>query len=167
MIEIVDVDDARAVRNKENVLAWVDMMINQKRPKEAVAKYVSPTYIQHNPLIVTGPDGLVDYFAKLTSERKNARAEMYRIIAFGDWVWTHGRFLNFVDDDPNDTGIAVVDIYRMDEDGKAAEHWDVLQLVGDPETNAAPFAAPSLKFALKNMSRMRLRTPALNSNGVV
>jgi hypothetical protein len=30
-----------------------------------------------------------------------------------------------------------VDIYRMDTDGKAIEHWDVLQLVGDPK-NAAP-----------------------------
>jgi predicted SnoaL-like aldol condensation-catalyzing enzyme len=153
MIEIVNLGDRRAVRNKDNVLAWVEMMINQKRPREAVAKYVSPTYIQHNPLIATGPDGLADYFSSLTKERERARAEMYRIIAVDEWVWTHGRFFNFFDDDPNDTGIAVVDIYRMDEDGRAAEHWDVLQLVGDPETNAAPFAALGLQ--------------AQNSNGVL
>ena len=35
-------------------------------------------------------------------------------------------------DDPNDTGIAGVDIYKMDGDGKAIEHWDTLQVVGDP-----------------------------------
>jgi predicted SnoaL-like aldol condensation-catalyzing enzyme len=153
MIEIVNLNDSRALRNKDNVLAWVDMMINQKQPREAVAKYVSPTYIQHNPLIPTGPEGLADYFSALTTERERARAEMYRIIAVDEWVWTHGRFFNFFDDDPSDTGIAVVDIYRMDEDGRAAEHWDVLQVVGDPDTNAAPFAAAGLQ--------------AQNSNGVL
>ena len=47
-------------------------------------------------------------------------------------MYTHGVFYNFIDDDPDDHGMAVVDIFRMDEEGKAAEHWDVLQLVGDP-----------------------------------
>src|ERR1700730_3669107 len=34
------------------------------------------------------------------------------------------------------------DIYKMDADGKAMEHWDTLQLVGDRK-NSAPFIAPN------------------------
>ena len=34
-------------------------------------------------------------------------------------VWAHVNFLNLFNDDPQDTGVAGVDIYRMDGDGKA------------------------------------------------
>ncbi len=153
MIELVNINDIRAVRNKDKVLGWYEMRINQKRPKEAVAKYVSPTYIRHNPLIADGPEGLADYFSRLTTERARARIVVHRIIALGDYVWAHVNFLNFTNDDPKDTGLAVVDIFRMEDDGKAAEHWDALQVVGDPKTNAAPFFAPNI--------------PAANSNGVI
>ena len=43
---------------------------------------------------------------------------------------------NLFNDDPQDTGIAGVDIYKMDADGKAIEHWDALQLVGNPKDSA-------------------------------
>ena len=60
-------------------------------------------------------------------------------------------FVNLFNDDPVDTGVAGVDIYKMDADGKAIEHWDTLQLVGGPK-NSAPWVAPDI--------------PAANSNGM-
>jgi hypothetical protein len=48
-----------------------------------------------------------------------------------------------------DTGIAGVDIYKMDSDGKAIEHWDTLQIVGDPK-NSAPLIAPNIPRANAN-----------------
>ena len=42
MIEIVDSNDARAVRNKDNVLALYDAMINRKNPEEAVTNSLCP-----------------------------------------------------------------------------------------------------------------------------
>jgi predicted SnoaL-like aldol condensation-catalyzing enzyme len=54
MIEIIDVNDRRAVRNKNNIVALYDLMINKKKSEEATAKFVSPAYIQHNPLIADG-----------------------------------------------------------------------------------------------------------------
>ena len=42
MIKSVDPRDTRAVRNLENVIAWNEMMINEKRPKEAIEKYTRP-----------------------------------------------------------------------------------------------------------------------------
>src|SRR5713226_6838548 len=141
MIELVEATDSRAVRNKNNVLALYDLIINQKKSEEATAKFVSPAYIQHNPLIPDGSVALGQFFSKVTRERARARVVVHRIVAGGDYVWAHLNFLNLFNDDPNDTGIAGVDIYKMDADGKAIEHWDTLQLVGDPK-NSAPMIAP-------------------------
>src|ERR1700756_5307356 len=149
MIELVEATDSRAVRNKNNVLALYDLMINRKRSEEATAKFVSPSYIQHNPLIADGSVALGKFFARITGERARARVVVHRIIAVGDYVWAHVNFLNLFNDDPNDTGIAGVDIYRMDADGKAVEHWDTLQFVGDA-TNSAPMIAPNIPRANPN-----------------
>ena len=143
MITLVDSNDSRAMRNKDNVLALYDLMINRKKSEEPVGKFVSPAYVQHNPLIADGPVALGKYFGQVTRERAKARVVVHRIIAVGDYVWAHVNFLNLFNDDAEDTGIAVVDIYKMDADGKAIEHWDTLQLVGDPK-NSAPWVAPNV-----------------------
>ncbi len=146
MIVLVDTSDRRAVRNKDNVLALYDLMINQKKSEEATAKFVSPEYIQHNPLIADGSVALGQYFGQVTREHARARVEIHKIIAVGDYVFAHVNFLNLLTDDPEDTGIAGVDIYKMDADGIAIEHWDTLQLVGGP-TNSAPWVAPNIPRA--------------------
>ena len=64
-------------------------------------------------------------------------------------MFAHVNFLNLFNDDPNDTGVAGVDIYKMDADGKAIEHWDTLQLVGDPK-NSAPWLMPNVPRANSN-----------------
>ena len=74
---------------------------------------------------------------------------VHKIIAVGDYVWAHVNFLNLFTDDPNDTGIAGVDIYRMNAEGQAVEHWDTLQLVGTRQ-NSAPLIAPNIPRANAN-----------------
>ena len=74
---------------------------------------------------------------------------VHRIIAVGDYVWAHVNFLNLFNDDPQDTGIAGVDIYKMDADGNAIEHWDTLQQVGNPK-DSAPLIAPNIPRANAN-----------------
>ena len=149
MIEIVDTADSRAVRNKNNVLALYELMITQKRSEEATARFVSPFYVQHNPIIPDGSFALGQFFGKVTRERVRARIVVHKIIAVGDYVWAHVNFLNLFTDDPNDTGIAGVDIYRMNVEGKAIEHWDTLQLVGTRQ-NSAPLIAPNIPRANAN-----------------
>ena len=149
MIEIVDPNDKRAVRNKNNVLELYELMINTKRSEEGTAKHLVPGYVQHNPLIADGSVALGQFFGKITRERKAARVVVHKIIAVGDWVWAHVNFLNLFHDDPADTGIAGVDIYRMDAEGKAVEHWDALQFVGDPK-NSAPMLGPNIPRANSN-----------------
>jgi predicted SnoaL-like aldol condensation-catalyzing enzyme len=149
MITLVGPNDNRAIRNKDNVLAWYDLMINRKKPEEAAAKFVNLAYVQHNPLIADGSDALGKYFGQVIRQRASARVVVHRIIAVGDYAWTHANFLNLFNDDPADTGVAGVDIFRMDAEGNAIEHWDVLQLVGDPK-NSAPWVAPNIPRANPN-----------------
>jgi predicted SnoaL-like aldol condensation-catalyzing enzyme len=149
MLVLVDTNDSRAVRNKNNVLVLYDLMVNKKQSEEATAKLVSPAYIQHNPLIADGSIALGKFFGQVTRERAKARVVVHRIIAIDDYVWAHVNFLNLFNDDPDDTGIAGVDIYRMDADGKAIEHWDALQVVGDPK-NSAPMIGPNIPRANAN-----------------
>jgi predicted SnoaL-like aldol condensation-catalyzing enzyme len=148
MIELFDSNDSRTVRNKDNILGFYDLVIN-KKSEEFVAKFISPAYVQHNPLIADGPDALGTFFGQITRERARARVVVHKIIAVGDYVWAHVNFLNLFNDDPDDTGIAGVDIYKMDADGKAIEHWDTLQLVGNPK-NSAPWLAPNAPRANPN-----------------
>ncbi len=123
MFVLVDPEDSRAVRNKDNVLALYDLMINQKKSQEATAKFLRPDYIQHNPLIADGSVALGQYFGQLTRAHERARVVVHRIMAVGDYVFAH-----------------------VDNDGKAVEHWDTLQLVGNP-TNSAPWVAPNIPRA--------------------
>src|SRR6202140_2198636 len=143
MIEIIDANDSRAVRNKNNVLALYDLMINTKKSEEGTAKFVNPNYIQHNPLIADGSVALGKFFAHITRERARARVVVHRIIAVGDYVWAHVNFLNLFNDDPEEKGIAGFDSSTMTAAGKAMEHWDTLQIVGDPK-NSAPLIAPNI-----------------------
>jgi len=92
MIVLVDPKDSRAVRNKDNVLALYELMINQKKSEEGTAKFVSPANIQHNPLIPDGSAALGQFFGKVTHERARARVVVHRIIAVGDYVWAHVNF---------------------------------------------------------------------------
>jgi predicted SnoaL-like aldol condensation-catalyzing enzyme len=151
MLELVDRHDRRAVRNKDNILGFYDLVINQKKAEEYVPKFIAPGYIQHNPLIADGPVALAQFFGQINRERPLARVIVHRIIALDDYVWAHVNFLNLFNDDPEDTGVAGVDIYKMDAHGKAIEHWDALQPIGTPQ-NAAPWLGPNI--------------PAANSNGL-
>jgi predicted SnoaL-like aldol condensation-catalyzing enzyme len=150
-IVLVDVHDSRAVRNINNVLTLYQMMINEARAVEGTARFLTPGYIQHNPLIADGSAALGKYFAGVKAAHPSAHVLVHKVIAVGDYVFAHVNFVNLLTDDPSDTGIAGVDIYKMNADGKAVEHWDTLQLVGGPK-NAAPWAGQNI--------------PAANSNGM-
>jgi predicted SnoaL-like aldol condensation-catalyzing enzyme len=148
-VVLVDPRDQHAIRNLDNVVTLYQMMINENRAAEGTAKFLTPGYIQHNPLIADGAESLGKYFAGVKAAHPSAHVVVHRIIAVGEYVFAHVNFVNLLTDDPNDPGVAGVDIYKMDADGRAVEHWDTLQLVGDPK-NAAPWVAPNLARANAN-----------------
>lgn len=146
---VVDQHDQRAVRNVNNVLTLYQMMINENQAKAGTAKYLVPGYIQHNPLIANGSASLGEYFAGVKATHPSVRVLVHKVIASGDYVFAHVNFVNLLTDDANDPGIAGVDIYKMNAEGKAVEHWDTLQLVGDPK-NSAPWVGPNIPRANSN-----------------
>ena len=105
-------------KNKALVLDAFDTLFN-KRDYAAAEKYWSPNYIQHSAHIEPGRDGL---FNLIRSSPPALRYEHQLIVAEGDYVIVHGRF--------SGTGRPVpwvaADIVRI-ENGRLAEHWDVLQ----------------------------------------
>ena len=148
-LALVDPRDRNAARNINNVLTLYQMMINKDKAVEGTAKFLAPDYVQHNPLIADRSAALGKYFAGVKAAHPRAHVVVHRIIAVGDYVFAHVNFVNLLTDDPNDSGVAGVDIYRMNAEGKAVEHWDALELVGDPK-NSAPWVGPNIPRANPN-----------------
>jgi predicted SnoaL-like aldol condensation-catalyzing enzyme len=115
--------------NKRIVREWNDLAINQRKPEEAVARYLGPHYRQHNPGAADGPESFIGFVKRFAQTFPDFRVEPKRIIAEGNYVVMHSHLIP----KPGDRGTAVVDIFRL-EDGKIVEHWDVVQEV--PETSA-------------------------------
>jgi predicted SnoaL-like aldol condensation-catalyzing enzyme len=105
-------------QNKALVLKAFDTLFN-KRDYTAAERFWSPKYIQHSAHIAPGREGLFELIKRLPPTLKY---EPGTIVAEGNFVVVHGRFLSF--------GLPVnwiaADIVRI-EDGVLVEHWDVIQ----------------------------------------
>ncbi len=117
--------------NKRNVRKYYELAFNEHQPREAVERYLGDEYIQHNP---QAPDG-AEAFIGFVEAFPEVRVEIKRIVAEGDIVVTHS-LIRFNAQD--ERGTVAVDFFRLTEDGKIVEHWDVLQPFPEESANDHP-----------------------------
>ncbi len=89
-----------------------------KRDASAIDRYWGTPYIQHNPTVPNGHEGLKGLLQNLPA---NFKYDSGMIASSGDIVMIHGRYVGL-----GPKPLVVVDIFRV-KDSKLVEHWDVLQ----------------------------------------
>ena len=130
---VSDLDKTDA--NKALMTTYMDDLLQGRKEKFA-SYYDGNNYIQHSPQV---GDGLTGLFAGLQALAKQGLAVKYtsvkRILGEGNFVMviSEGTF--------GDKTIAFYDYYRI-QDGKIAEHWDVLE----PIPPRASWKNPNGKF---------------------
>ncbi|MGW4200261.1 nuclear transport factor 2 family protein [Streptomyces sp. NPDC004726] len=103
--------------SKKNVLTAAGELFGDRDPG-AVDRWVAADYHQHSSLVADGPEALRQLVAGLP---EGFRYEGARVIADGDLVALHGTYHGF-----GPEPVVAFDLFRVDADGKLAEHWDAL-----------------------------------------
>jgi predicted SnoaL-like aldol condensation-catalyzing enzyme len=120
-------------RNKRNVVEFYDLAFNKAKPREAVERYVGDTYKEHSPDVPDGKDGLIWHFETLARDHPGKRLAIKRAVAEGNHVvvhrWTQLPALI------GSTDFMAIDIFRLDDNGRIVEHWDVQQRIPRSSTN--------------------------------
>lgn len=102
---------------------FVELQIN------AIDKYISDDYIQHDPFIANGKEALIEEVRIWFEHMKPNQVDIIRTIAENDLVFVHTR---------NRSGkkvMSLMHVFRM-EDNKIAEHWITVQEVPDTAKNS-------------------------------
>ena len=116
--------------NKEIVLEFIDRVFNAWDLTDC-DKYMREDYRQHSPEVKNGRDGFKEFAENFFKGKPHMH--VFKIAEDGDMVFV---FFKCTFGDNTDMAAKVCDIYRL-EDGKLAEHWDVLQTINPKEPCAS------------------------------
>lgn len=107
-----------------------------KKDFSQLPQFMQQDYIQHNPLVPQGLSGFQAFFADWFKAAPDWHYQLEKLVAEGDMVWAYGTYSGTHQGDwlgipatGKHYSIHAVDIFRI-ENGKLAEHWDVLDTYG-------------------------------------
>ncbi|AZJ34190.1 nuclear transport factor 2 family protein [Tenacibaculum singaporense] len=117
--EVTDLDKTNS--NKEIVTNFVNDVLFGKAP-ERITNYISTEeYLQHNPMIKDGLEGLGEAINYLTSQNNMFQYQkLHKVLGEGNFV------LTMSEGEWNGKPQAFYDLFRLKND-KIVEHWDVVQ----------------------------------------
>lgn len=119
--------------NKAIVKGFIHELLHGAGPDAAFDKYCDPSYKQHNPRLVNGKAGFLE-FGRNVSHCAGFTFEVIRMSAEDDLVWLQSVTTGFHwaeepnPADPNSLRHVFMDIFRV-TGGKIVEHWDVYQQI--------------------------------------
>lgn len=128
-------DHDTAQQNKQ-ILSKFGEEVFGKKELSNLANYMHENYIQHNPLVPQGLTGFKQFFSDWFNAVPDWSYNLTKIVAEGDSVWAYGTYAGTHKGDwlgipatHKSYSMTAVDIFRI-QDGKLAEHWDVLDTYG-------------------------------------
>ena len=117
--------------NIEKALALINTFASGDTAK--AKELLAPGYIQHNPAYGTGADAFIGSVAWLASAPVKTAVNNIRAFEDGDKV-----FLQTVYNFAGAGEQVAFDIFRIDENGLIAEHWDNLAARAEPNPPVTP-----------------------------
>lgn len=107
-----------------------------KKDLSNLNNYMHEDYIQHNPLVPQGLLGFQTFFTDWFNAVPDWNYTVTNLVAEDDTVWIYGTYSGTQKGDwlgipatNKSYNITAVDIFRI-QDGRLAEHWDVLDVYG-------------------------------------
>jgi predicted SnoaL-like aldol condensation-catalyzing enzyme len=117
--------------NRSTVVAFYDLMFNQCQPARSGSAGRRRQLHAAQPGRCRRKGCVIDYFERMAREYPGKRVEFRRILADDHFVVLH-----CYQQWPGDRDWAGIDIFRLDDEGKIVEHWDVLQRIPDSAANS-------------------------------
>lgn len=126
--------DTQTDRDPKAVLAEFAEVVFKKKDFSRLDELMHKNYIQHNPLVAQGSAGFKDFFSAWFAASPDFSYDLKQIVSEGDRVWAYGTYSGThnakwlgIPATGKPYKFDAVDIFRI-ENGRLAEHWDVLDV---------------------------------------
>ena len=120
------------VANNKQIVLQAYQRIFGDLDASAVDEYMSKDFVQHNPTIADGPEGVKQLVRMLASQGVPKQViEFKHVLSDGETVMLHSRY------EMAGKEWRFIDIYRV-ENGKLVEHWDAMMQMPDARANDNP-----------------------------
>lgn len=120
----------------KSVLAALGASVFANKDFSKLDQLMREDYIQHNPLVAPGSKGFREFFEAWFKAVPDFKYELKKLVAEEDLVWAYGTYSGTqtggwlgIPATSKSYAFDAVDIFRV-EDGRLAEHWDVLDTYG-------------------------------------